>query len=197
MLRSTKPRMTPTDSLLSSLNEMLAELEPYLLSPTLFWPIKSRDSGIPQDRLTLGNLLLCLDQLSAIRDSWDLQTEVGFRKSELLWEHEQEKWKSSIRKKASQEIGSRLNLWRAYVMDLDDGQAANFDYHHEVRNRVIIERLLEFISDRETWEKDLNSVDRLLQSLVVQSEFVWTEHLQPMYPSQAYWFLYRIPRKRD
>jgi hypothetical protein len=189
--------MIPTESLLQSLNEMLDELEPYLLSPALFWPINLRGSGIPQDRLTLGNLLLCIDQLLATRESWDLQTEANFRRSELQWEQEREKWKSAIGLKTSKEIGSRLNLWRAYLMDLDDGQMANFDYRHEVRNRVIIERLLEFCTDKETWEKDLQNADRLLRSLVVQSEFIWAEQLRPMYPSKAFWFLYKLPRKQD
>jgi hypothetical protein len=189
--------MIPTESLLQSFKEMLVELEPYLLSPELFWPFNSRSSGITQDRLTLGNLLLCLDQLTAVRESWDIRTEADFRKSELIWEQEQEKWKSAIRNKASRERGSRLNLWRAYLMDLEDGQAANFEYRHEVRNRVIIERLFEYEPHKETLQKDLQNVDRLLRSLVVQSEFVWPEQLQPLYPSQAFWFLYRLPRKQD
>jgi hypothetical protein len=189
--------MIPTESLLQSFQEMLVELEPYLLSPELFWPLDSRSSGIAQDRLTLGNLLLCLDQLTAVRESWDIQSEADFRKSELLWHQEQEKWKSAIRNKASKEFGSRINLWRAYLMDLEDGQAANFDYRHEVRNRVIIERLCEFELAKDRRQKDLQNVDRLLRSLVIQSEFIWPLQLQPLYPSQAFWFLYRLPRKQD
>jgi hypothetical protein len=145
----------------------------------------------------LGNLLLCLDQSSALRDSRDAKFEADFRKSELHWEQQCEKWKSAISNKASLEIGSRLNLWRAYVVDLEEGQAATFDYHHEVRNRVIIERLLSFDLTQEAWDKDLQSVDRLLRSLVVPSEFIWAEHLQHIYPPPSFWFLYRQPRTQD
>ena len=189
--------MIPTEPLLQSFKEMLGELEPYLLSPELFWPLNARSSGIAQDRLTLGNLLLCLDQLSALQGSWDTQTEADFRKSELLWAHEQEKWKSAIRLKASRERASRINMWRAYLIDLEEGQATNFDYRHEVRNRVIIEKLFAYEPAKQNLQKDLQSMDRLLRSLVVQSEFIWAEQLQPIYPIQAYWFLYRLPRKQD
>jgi hypothetical protein len=71
------------------------------------------------------------------------------------------------------------------LMDLEDGQAANFDYRHEVRNRVIIERLFEFELAKDRRQKDLQNVDRLLRSLVIQSEFIWPEQLQPLYPSQG------------
>jgi hypothetical protein len=132
-----------------------------------------------------------------MQQSWDIQSETSFTKSELQWEQSKEKWKSSIIHKATQELGSRLNLWRAYLMDLEDGQGASFDYRHEVRNRVIIERIFDLDVGREAWEKDLHAIDRLHRSLVDPCEFIWPKVLQPEYPQQPYWFLYRTPRKKD
>lgn len=187
--------MTPTETLLDSFDAMLAELEPYLLSPELFWPISSRNRTTPQDRLTVGNLLLCLDQLKASGELSDPGFTTRLRKSEITWQTAHEKWKSVIAKKASTEIGSRLNLWRMYLFDLEEGQGSAFDYHHEVRNRVIVERLIKLISDREFWDKDVKAVDNLLRSLVVPADFIWSSSLRAAYPRDLYWFLYRKPRK--
>jgi hypothetical protein len=197
MPRCTNRRMPPADPWLDHLTNMLAELEEYLLSPELFWPLGSRNPAIPEDRLTLGNLLLSLDQLNALRQNWDIHAETNFRKLELIWEQSLEKWKSAIVKKAEQEIRSRMNLWTAYLQDLDEGQAGQFDYRREVRNRVILERLFDLDVLREAWEVELQSADRLHRSLVEPSEFIWSEPLQSQYPRESFWFLYRMPRKKD
>ena len=194
-LRFTKPRMNPARSLFQSLDEMLAELEAYLLSPELYWPLGSRSHVI--HRLTLGNLLLTFDQLYAQRDSFDLPDETQFRTLEIAWETAEVKWRSAVSKKGSLEIGSRLNLWKAYLMDLGEGQGASFDYRQEVRNRVIIERLFDLGLNREAWGTDLQSVDRTLRSLVVPHNFIWAKELEPHYPRDVYWYLYRTPRKQD
>lgn len=189
--------MSPTETLLDSFNVMLAELEPYLLSPELFWPISSRNRATPQDRLTIGNLLLHLDRMKSSGESLSSGFETRLRKSEMAWESAFEKWKSAITKKASAEISSRLNLWQAYLTDLEEGQGAAFNYHHEVRNRVIVERLSELLDELEVWDEDVKACDNLLRSLVVSTDFIWPSPLQTAYPEERYWYLYRKPRKMD
>jgi hypothetical protein len=176
---------------------MLSELEEYLLSPELFWPLGSRNPAISEDRLTLGNLLLCLDHLNALRQDWDIHAETHFRKLELIWEQSLEKWKSAIVNKAEQEVRSRMNLWQAYLHDVDEGRASQFDYHREVRNRVILERLFDLDVPREAWGKELNAADRLQRSFIEPDEFIWSAHLQSQYPRERFWFLYCMPHKKD
>jgi hypothetical protein len=197
MPRYTNRRMPPADPWLDHLTNILTELEEYLLSPELFWPLGSRNPAIPEDRLTLGTLLLCLDQLNALRQDWDIHTETSYRKLELTWEQSLEKWKSAIVNKAEHEVRSRMNLWTAYLHDLDEGQAGQFDYRREVRNRVILERLFDLDVPRELWDRELQAAERLHRSLVEPSEFIWPEHLQSQYPREPFWFLYRMPRKKD
>lgn len=197
MLRFTKRRMTPIEALLQSLEAMLGELEPYLLSPELFWPLSSHSRLSPRDRLTLGNLLLCFDQLSSLRDFRDVHSETRLRKFEIQWQQSQEKWKSAISSKATRELGSRMSLWRAYLVDMEEGRGKSYDYHQEVRNRVIMERLFDLEVDRSNWQKELHAVDHLLRALVVPAEFIWDKRLQSPYPPHTYWFLYRLPRNKD
>jgi len=189
--------MPPTDALLQAFTHMLSELEEYLLSPELFWPLSQRSSALPQDRLTLGNLLLSLDQINAVRQTWDGELEATFQKSFQLWEHSQARWQSAIEHKAGQEISSRMNLWRAYLSDLDEGQGAAFDYSREVRNRVIIERLFDLGLSRDPWEKELQRLDQLNRSLSIPGEFLWTKSLESQYPPNPYWFLYQKPRSNN
>ncbi len=176
---------------------MLDELEPYLLSPELFWPLSTPNSVMPQDRLTLGNLILSFDQLDAVRQTLAAGSKARLRALELEWESATVKWKSAISQKASAEISSRLNLWNAYLTDLNDGHGDKFDFQREVRNRVIIERLIPHILEPDAWQVDLQASDGLLRSLVTPGEFVWPEELQSEYPRAQYWFLYRTPRKPE
>ncbi|TFH37597.1 MAG: hypothetical protein E4G99_02215 [Anaerolineales bacterium] len=186
--------MPESEATLQYVANMLSELEHYLLSPEIFWPLSQRNSATPQDRLTLGNLLLSLDQLDALRQTWDAQKESQFLEIEMQWEQSQAKWKSAIERKAEHEISSRMNLWRAYLEDLEEGQGAMFDYGRELRNRVMIERLFTLGVAREPWEAELQRLDRLLQSLVIPSEYIWPQSTQYHYPQVPYWFLYSRPR---
>ena len=115
----------------------------------------------------------------------------------MAWESAFEKWKSAITKKASTEIRSRLNLWQAYLTDLQEGQGSAYNYHHEVRNRVIVERLFELLDNRKEWDQDVVACDNLLRSLVISTDFIWPSPLRAAYPQDAYWFLYRKPREID
>jgi hypothetical protein len=188
--------MMRPDNLLHDLTILLAELEDYLLSPELFWPLSTKTQAIAQDRLTLGNLLLCFDHLEALRPQFSVQSEATLRKHELFWQQATEKWKTAIRNKASQEASARINIWRSYLMDLDDGKAREFTYSHEIRNRVIIERVLSFGLSVEGLNADLQSLDQLLRSLTVPGDFQWEPELKTQYPPEPYWFLYRMPRKQ-
>ena len=189
--------MHPTDATLQYLANMLSELEQYLLSPELFWPLSSKSSAPGQDRLTLGNLLLSLDKIDAIGQTLDTQQETVFRKSNIIWEQSLVKWKGTIEHKAEHEINSRMKLWHEYLNDLDEGQGGTFDYRQEVRNRVIIERLFDLGISRDLWKSELQHLDLLNQSLVIPAEFIWASSLQSQYPQQQYWFLYRTPRNSD
>jgi len=189
--------MHPTDATLQYLANMLSELEQYLLSPELFWPLSSKSSAPGQDRLTLGNLLLSLDKINAVQQTLDTQQETVFRKSNVIWEQSLVKWRGTIEQKGEHEINSRMRLWHAYLNDLDERQGGSFDYKQEVRNRVIIERLFDLGISRDLLEVELQHLDQLNQSLVIPSEFIWPPSLQSQYPQQQYWFLYRTPRNSD
>ncbi len=187
--------MTPSKESFEAVNNMLAELEEYLLSPELFWPLSQRGSISGRDRLTLGNLMLSMDALYAERQEWNFKSETTYRKIEMRWGQSLEKWQSVIQRKAEAEMGSRVNVWQAYLEDLDDGQGARFDYAQEVRNRVIIERLFDLGVSREDWGKVIQNLDRKCRRLIVPFEFIWSVHLQEIYPQERYWFLFAKPRQ--
>lgn len=189
--------MHPTEATLQYFANMLSELEQYLLSPELYWPLSSRTASPTQDRLTLGNILLSLDKINAVQQTWDAQQNSMFRKSNIVWEQFLVKWKSAIERKAEHEMSSRTKLWHSYLSDLEAGQGAAFEYRREVRNRVIIERLFDLGISRDPWKDELQHLDMLTRSLVHPAEFMWPPALQGQYPQKQYWFLYRIPRNAD
>lgn len=189
--------MQPTEATLQYLSNMLSELEPYLRSPELFWPLSSQTSAATQDRLTLGNLLLSQDKVKAAEQNLDAQQESIFQNSNQIWEEALVEWKSAIHKKAEHEIKSRMQLWHAYLIDLEADQGDPFDYRYEVRNRVIIERLFDLGISRDQSKNELQRLDLLNQSLASPADFIWPSSLQSQYPHQRYWFLHRLPRKTD
>jgi hypothetical protein len=94
-------------------------------------------------------------------------------------------------------MGARLNLWKAYIADLEErkGQQANYD--QEVTQRVRLALLRERIGDAAASDELINliqTIDIRGLALTIPSEFVWDTRLEPIYPADKYIFLYRKPK---
>jgi hypothetical protein len=190
----------PIDHNLDLASAMLDEMENYLLSTEVFWPLdrKPRRGMSPFPRLTLGTLLLTFDQLRAATGEMDSAQNASHNRLMMHLELLRTKYAVAMEIKAGREGASRLNLWRAFVTDLEDSPGRAGNYAYEVRHRVMLVRLAELAPAsaelRDAVEK-AQSVDRRLQSLFERSAFIWDEQLEPLYPPQDYWYLYGQSRR--
>ncbi len=169
------------------------ELESYLLSDELFWPLTGHPSGqpVPFFKLTLGNLLLSMQRLSAYDLGGDLspQERAEFTKLQASVEATQQKWQVAWQKKASQEFLSRFNQWVHVLNDLKTAPFNNAPYYaNEVRIRVLLELLAPYTADHQGY--NLIPLDAVLKNLLKPAPFLWGEALAPGFPEKTYWFLY-------
>lgn len=169
-----------------------SELEAYLLSDELFWPL----SGFPGQsrlrfpRLTLGGLLLARERAQA-RALAPAEQAVWTRLDRQL-DATRRRWRVAWEKKAAREFTSRLNQWRNYLADFRQDPEANADYYpQEVRWRVMMHLL-----ERETTEipeaelELMKTLDIILRESLVSGPFIWEQDLTPGFTLETYWFLF-------
>ena len=192
--------MQSTDYNLELVEAMLEEIEDFILSADIFWPLaKSPKSGPATfPRLSIGGLLLTQDETRAQEAEMSTGQKVQLSKLQQRWEATLDKWRSGIQRKSEREMGMRLNLWRAYLSDLEEGNASRFDFEREAHNRVLFARLKTLTPDNEEIHQmvdAIHSLDAQLLNLTAPSEFIWDERLQVIYPADEYGYLRRQPRE--
>ncbi len=170
--------MTSTEQDLRFLTESLPQLQVYLLSNELYWPL---NASLP--RLTLGAVLLALARVSAI------QPDEAKGLAEQL-ETIRAKWRVAWEKKAARETANRLRLWSNFLSDYRNAPEQHADaYPQEVRGRVILQLLLAEAPDAPE-KSALAELDAMLKSRLISGNFVWNVALQPAFPKTDFWFLY-------
>jgi hypothetical protein len=171
----------------------MEDIQNYLLSEELFWPVSGRPSG---DRpfflkMTIGNLLLSEHRLATLSDAGLLSPAdaAEFSKLQSGIQAVQMKWRVAWERKASREYDTRFNQWGKTLGDLksDRYQNAPF-YKNEVRLRVLLELLVEQIPDKA--RHDLAPLDKILRQMFKSGEFIWGAELAPGFPKEKYWYLY-------
>jgi hypothetical protein len=190
--------MHPPDYNLSLADAMLDELEPYLLSTELFWPLEQRVArGMPRyPRLTLGGLLLTIDELSAQEEKMTSSQAAALLQIRSLFAHNQVRWEVGIERKTVRELHCRLNLWRAYLTDLEEKKEGPENYTHEVRQRVMFQRLLDLASKHpeiEPLNASIQSLDLKLRANFTTGLFIWDKRLESVYSPPVFWHLYGTP----
>lgn len=173
----------------------IQEIEPYLLSKNLFWPLSSHPApgSLSYPRLTLGGLLLSIARLKA-RILQPSQT-VEFRSLEKNLDHWRTSWRTSWERKASLEIKSRLRQWELYLdeMILKPDVHIPF-YDSEVRVRVVIDLLTPEISpQKDDFLQKIQQLDGFLNSIIVPGEFIWENELAMGFNQIDYWYLWGVP----
>lgn len=191
--------MRPIETNLQYLEAMTDELEPYILGSELFWPL-SRDRQPhqpPLPRMTIGNLLTTLGQLEASREKLSPAQSAKYQKLSAIWQHTRQKWPVGLERKAMVEMRSRLNLWRAYLTELEQQGNRAGVYPHEVRNRLKFQLLADLVGEREAAEsyvQAMQPLDAQLRSIFSPGRFQWHSDLKKIYPKEMYWYLYGEPR---
>ncbi len=173
----------------------IQEIEAYLLSKSLFWPLstpsKPGESGYP--RLTLGNLLLSKTRLKSKELSHSQSIEIQSLEKQL--DHWRIKWRIMWERKACHEFDSRLRQWGHFLDEIIHKPELNIPFFvSEVRLRVLIELLkLEINSPSDHSIQKLSSLDGFLKSIFVPGEFIWADELESGFDRKIYWYLWGLP----
>ncbi len=169
----------------------VAELDDYLLSKELFWPLSGTPpGGKPFPRLTLGGLLLALARLKARELS--VSHNASFTRLEAQLDGVRSRWRVAWGRKAAREYPSRLTQWRNYLDDYAKNSSAYASaYAQEARLRLIL-HLLEPQLDMPSSAhlSMLAGLDLRLQAKFEAGEFVWEAELAAGFPPDTFWFLY-------
>ncbi len=170
----------------------LLDLEGYILSQELYWPVgaSAPAGGPPYPRLTLGNLLQSQARLRAHRLAPD--QSAGLARLEKRMEETRTRWLSAWRQKTQREFAVRLNLWRDYLEDYRQNPSENVDrYAYEVNRRVILDLLEPQAGSIPPAESEmLSGLDRLLRGIFIPGKFIWDAEIKGGFPAEKYWYLY-------
>ena len=183
---------------LTVLEAMATEMDEYLRSDILFWPLG--DSSFPQ--LTLGGCLMRQHLLLALRqqlsDAYQQRLDAAVAQFEAALVEKVVAFEG----KAHDEIRARLRQWNEYLKELRDPSLAAGDYYRSaVETRAMLAALLSKLEsppyqlDRRVLN-ELASFDRVLANYWEAGDFIWPEAWAEAYPRQPFWWLYGRPRTR-
>ena len=188
--------MPSIDYDLRYLTSALPELESYLLSSDLYWPVGvTPPPGEPAyPSLTIGNALLAWKRLESQTLSPDNDRE--YRRLSQDLDGIRMHWRHAWEHKAAREFRARLNLWRDYLEDYRADPEGNIDrYAYEVHRRVELE-LLSIETDAIHLQEAemLQGLDMLLEVLLEPGNFIWDPELAGGFEKKTYWFLFGKPK---
>lgn len=150
----------------------IEELEQYLLSAELYWPIRVHTVDLTQ--LTPGGLLLVQARLRGAMAS-------GLGTLNLRLDAVRSKWRSAWDDKTRREVRARSEMWHDYLGEYRrDAASARRLYPQNVRNRAILTLLGE----------ESDSMDDYLRSVLLPGAFVWDASVQDGFPPDLFWFLF-------
>lgn len=178
------------------LEAMAAEMDDYLRSQTLFWPMVQ--SNLP--RLTLGGYLMRQHRLTALRQLLD--DEERTRLDAAISQFNEALVEKVVRfeERAHQELHARLRQWGEYLREVSQEHLAMGDYFaSHVQTRAMIAALLDKL-EMPPYELDKRVLDQLgvydnaLRNYWRADDFCWPAEWQPAYPRSEFWWLYGRPR---
>lgn len=180
---------------LAYISAAVGDLQEYLLSSHLFWPITGKKGVLltgDTDQLTPGNVLLALFRLKAAALSQEEYQ--AFTKNQTLLNETIQKWRSNWKRKSEYEFKKRLDLWSDYLQNLfSEPQSHRGDYPFHVRNRFILDLLIDEIGEPEPAVRQLiTSQDAHFYRATQKGPFVWEQAIQKAFPEETFPYLYRV-----
>lgn len=176
--------MKPRPNDFSFLEGAIPELEDYLLSDQLFWPLGSGE------RLSMGALLLAVKRIGAVAETHEEREK--FKEAHEKIEAIRSRWRTNWSNKAQKEFSARLRQWSHVLSEFfSEQKSQTVVYPHEVTWRVILHELEdEIIKIPEEDILELEALDERLKAGSKKGKFVWDQELKCSFPEQQYWFLY-------
>ncbi len=177
---------------LSFLQAGVPDLENYLLSKEIYWPMGGRPPAgePPFPRLTLGWALLSHKRVHARTLTPQQAQTLGQLDNNL--QAVRTRWQVAWERKAGKEFQSRLNLWANFINDYRRAPKDHASrYPYEVNRRVLLHLLAqETRGTPEQLRSLLAGMDKALRAALQPGEFLWDEELRGAFPSDVYWYLY-------
>jgi hypothetical protein len=179
---------------LDVLAAMAAEMDDYLKSDVLYWPMARGD----MPKLTLAGYLMRQRRLLQLADLLD--DEEWGRLEAAIAQFNAALAEKIVRteKRANEELGVRTRQWETYLKELPrDGGGVN--YSSAAENRAMIAALTDFL-ENPPYQPDaavmrsLNVQDNNLRRRWQKGEFVWPSDWEQAYPKGEYWWLYGRPK---
>ncbi len=178
------------------LEAMAADMNDYLISQSLFWPLS--DTSMP--RLTLGGYLMRQHRLAGLRNLLDQENQDRLDKATEKFNEALVEKVVRFEQRAHDELHARLRQWNEYLKDVGKESIAAGDFYSSaVETRLIIALLLDKL-EMPPYELDkrvlgeLGSYDTALRNYWSTGEFVWYPEWRPTYPKESYWWLYGHPQ---
>ncbi|NUM49274.1 MAG: hypothetical protein HUU38_31625 [Anaerolineales bacterium] len=175
---------------LAFLKAGIPELQAYLLSQEIYWPLSlvPPSGERPYPKMTLGWLILSLTRA----EGWPSRTTT----SDLLalrqqYQATRAQWRLAWQKKATQEFSARLKLWTHYLNEYRDDKINAHQYAYESQRRVLLTLLLSESTPPTPAEMELlQGMDKFLQAVLKPGPFLWEPELSAAFPPEPYWYLY-------
>jgi hypothetical protein len=181
---------------LEIMTAMAEEMNSYLMSEVLFWPMGN--TTLP--RLTLGGYLMRQHRVTALQH---LLTEEEQRQLEVVIKQFNLALVEKIvrfERRAHEELEARLRQWGEYLTDLarDAGGSKGY-YATAVEPRAMVAALINKLQFPpyqldERIPQQAAAYDSNLRRRWQSGEFVWAEEWQSAYPKGEYWWLYGRPK---
>ena len=181
---------------LQILEAMAAEMDEYLRSQTLFWPMIK--SNLP--RLTIGGYLMRQHRLESLQDLLDDTEQERLNGAKDNFNTALVEKIVRFEGRAHDEMRARLRQWGEYLKELHDKSLGMGDYYKShVQTRAMIAALVQKLRERpyeldERVQEQLEIYDKVLRNYWTPGEFTWPVEWKPAYPESDYWWLYGQPR---
>ena len=182
---------------LKELEAMAAALVPYVYEDELYGRV-----GMNMPSLTVGAILLRLHRLRALENQLTPAQRAILDRAEAQVKSAQKEWDSHFQKKLVREAEARLRDIMTYIRETKESpQIAANAYLPEALRRTMIAEIMNALPDKGDLVGRALLVDSELKNYLQDSDFIWAKSLQPVYPAERYWWLYKRPqppnRKQD
>jgi hypothetical protein len=181
---------------LQILEEMVAEMDGYLMSEATHWPMEKGD----MPKLTIGGCLMRCKRLQVVRQRLDAEEQSRLDMALHSFNGKLDSNVVRFEKRMHQELRARLSDWSGYLRHMASRMMADVDYYASVVDtRVVLKATIEELM-KPSYQLDqrildeLETLDKNLEGRWVVGEFVWPAVWQPAYPIEDYWWLYGRPK---
>ena len=195
--------MSQDYSIETDMNEaeaMVKGFESYLKSNEVYGSVGGGFFSFGQmPSLTAGALAMRLRRLSVLHMQMDADQRQRLAATAKQHAAIIDEWAAHYERKLLREANSRLDSMRHYFQEIGQGQDALSNYPPEQLRRTIVQEILIVMADLGIVSADMDTklrfIDDRLQGVALEpGGFQWAAILEPAYPENDYWWLYRQPR---